>query len=167
MPYSLKQLDNLLVQDFRENHEWQTIFDIWIWAWKIYDLLRKYCKSIDWIEIHRIYVAQFDLEKKYDNVYVWDVLQFTFPKNYDVIILWDVLEHMGRDEAKILLEKLKKICNAIYVQVPYMHTQWIEFDNVYEMHKQNDLTHELFMEEYPWFKLLWKDFILWLYKWQN
>jgi len=167
MPYSLHNLNDLLVNDFKDKHIWQTVFDVWIWAGRTYDLLRKYSWRMEGIEIHRIYIPEFDLEAKYDQVYVWDVLQHTFLKHYDVVVLGDVLEHLGRDEAKTLLANLKKICNAIYVQIPYLHTQWVEFNNIYEVHKQNDLTHDLFMEEFPWFKLLWKDFILWLYKWQS
>jgi len=164
MPYSLKSQDDLLVEDFKNNHSWQTVFDIWTGAWKICDLLRPYAKKIDGIEIHRIYVTQFDLERKYDKLYIWDVLQHCFLENYDVMVLGDVLEHIDKQAWQKLLEYLKTKCNTIYVQIPYLLEQWVEFNNIYETHLQADLTNEIFLERYPWFELMGKDFIIWLYR---
>jgi len=164
MPFSLQQFDDLLVTDFLSLSQHDTVFDVGCGAWKIWNLLHSYVKKIDGIEIHRIYIPQFDLDRKYDNLYIWDILQHEFLQNYDVIVLGDVLEHIDRQSAKKLLENLKRRCNTIYVQIPYMHTQGVEFDNIYETHLQSDLTPELFLKEYPGFELLWADSLIWLYK---
>ena len=40
------------------------------------------------------------------------------------------------------------------VAVPYQYKQGIVDDNEYEIHKQDDLTNEIFLERYPFMRLL-------------
>ena len=48
-------------------------------------------------------------------------------------------------------------CKEMIVAVPYELEQGIEEDNIYEIHKQADLTPENMKERYPMLKLLYKN----------
>jgi SAM-dependent methyltransferase len=112
------------------------------------DLLRPYFPKIDGLEIFQPYVDKFSLFNKYVNLYLGNILQFDF-KDYDYIIMGDILEHLSVDEAKSVINKVQINKQCLMVAVPYLYEQGAEFDNVYETHKQPDLTHSLFLERYP------------------
>ena len=43
------------------------------------------------------------------------------------------------------------------VAVPYLSSQGIEEDNIYEIHKQDDLTDKIMKERYPYLKNVFKN----------
>ena len=49
------------------------------------------------------------------------------------------------------------MCDEMIVAVPYELEQGIEEDNIYEIHKQPDLTPKIMEERYPMLKLLYKN----------
>lgn len=66
-------------------------------------------------------------------------------------ILGDVLEHLTVSDAQKLISRLKEVVSYILVAVPYLYPQ--SSKNTYEVHRQDDLTHDLFMTRYPGFYL--------------
>ena len=112
------------------------------------DLLRPYFPKIDGLEIFAPYVQMFNLQNKYENLYLGSILEFDFA-HYDYLIMGDILEHLSVDEAKSIVNKIQGNKQCLMVAVPYLYEQGAEFENVHETHKQPDLTHHLFLERYP------------------
>lgn len=102
------------------------------------------------------YSKRGDWKSKYDKNIVADIRN---TRQYlaeaegktTICILGDVLEHLTVEDSQKLLSKLEELAAYIMVAVPYMYPQ--ESKNSYEVHRQPDLTHELFMSRYPGFRL--------------
>lgn len=120
------------------------------------DYLKGYFKNIDAVEVFEPNIINFDLKKKYKHVYNVDIREFEFVF-YDLIIMGDVLEHLTVEEAKKVLDYMLPRCKEIIVAVPYLMPQGIEEDNVYEIHKQDDLTPEIMEKRYPQLKCLYQN----------
>ena len=112
--------------------------------------------AIDGLEIHEPYVQKFDLKSIYRNVIIGNVLAFDFI-GHDYIIMGDILEHIPKYEAINLVAKINSAGKKCLIAVPYLYEQGEYDGNVYEIHHQADLTHEIFLERYPCMKLLYKD----------
>lgn len=90
---------------------------------------------------------------KYRNVFHKDISDFEYGK-YDLIIFGDVIEHMDVATAQNVLEYAKPRCTDMIVAVPFLYPQGAIYGNPWEVHKQPDLTAELFDERYPGFEVL-------------
>jgi len=113
------------------------------------DLLKDLGYRIDAVEIWAPYVDQFGLRKKYDNVYIGNILTFNW-QEYDFIILGDVLEHLTKEDAECLIEDLEFYEKQFLVAIPYtMEQDGEEYGNIYETHLQPDLTPEVMENRYP------------------
>ena len=117
-------------------------------------LLHEKFKNIDSIEVFKPNIEKFNLKNKYQNVYNCDIKDFQY-EYYDLIIFGDVLEHLTVKEAQNSLDYAYDRCYNLIVAVPYMYEQGICEDNIYEIHKQPDLTPENVLERYPNLKLLY------------
>ena len=96
------------------------------------DLLRDHGYRIDAVEIWAPYVDQFGLRAKYDNVYIADIREFDI-EDYDFIILGDVLEHLNKEEAVALIQKIHLLQIGAMIAVPYMMEQdGAEYGNEHE-----------------------------------
>lgn len=165
MPTSIKSLEGVLRQDFIDS--WYTglsIVDVWAWTWQKCDLLRDLSEMIYWIEIFEPYIQQNNLHDKYNSVINQNIMDIYKKIKWKIWIFWDILEHLSVDDAQEITTYLKNKWYVIYIQVPYLYPQWIEFWNKYEEHLQPDITEEIFNERYPWFKLLARDTEIGLYK---
>lgn len=109
---------------------------------------------MDAVEVWEPNIKEFELEKKYRKVYNTDIVGFVYPQDYDLVIFGDVLEHIEVDKAQAVVEYAKLHADQIIIAVPYLYPQDAVHGNPYEVHKQDDLTHEIFMERYPGFKRL-------------
>lgn len=130
-----------------------TILDVGAGWGKYRFLLREY--PMDACEVWQQYIVDERLTTIYDNVFQFDICDFDF-EHYDVIIFGDVFEHIEREKAKQLLDRIWDKCKELYIAVPYLYKQHEVDGNPYEEHKQDDLTHELIMKEYPQLQLLAK-----------
>jgi len=117
------------------------------------DLLRDYFPVMDAIEAHAAYVIAFHLTDKYRQVFIADVRSFVFFHRYEIFILGDVLEHLPAEDGQNLIRWLCSL-GEVVVSVPYLTKQGIVNDNPFEIHRQDDLTHEIMTERYPQLKLL-------------
>lgn len=122
-----------------------TILDVGAGWGKYRKLLPVY--KMDAVEIWQPYVKQDKLEKLYDKVFNIDVCDL-HDISYDVIIMGDVLEHIERERAIPLIERLKNSCKQLYVVVPYQYHQGEVHGNKYEIHLQDDLTDDLVRQLY-------------------
>lgn len=93
------------------------------------------------------------LEPLYRKVYNRDIYGFQYDW-YDFIILGDVLEHLTVEQAQDVLAYSEEHSDNILISVPYKYEQGALYNNPYEVHKQPDLTAEIFKERYPGYKVL-------------
>lgn len=119
-------------------------------------LIRENFPNLDGVEIFEPYIDQFELRKKYNNLYNTNVLDMDLSQ-WDYFIMGDVVEHMSVMEAKNLIEKLHSADKLMLIAVPYNYEQGVEFNNVHEVHQQPDLTKEIFLERYPCMRFLCGD----------
>jgi autotransporter strand-loop-strand O-heptosyltransferase len=112
------------------------------------NLLRSHGYRIDAVEIYAPYVQKYDLINKYDNVFIGDICKFDF-KDYDFIIFGDVIEHLHKEDAIELHERLIKQKKEFLYAVPWMMEQGEHEGNIHETHHQPDLTPDVLQERYP------------------
>jgi autotransporter strand-loop-strand O-heptosyltransferase len=113
------------------------------------ELLRNLGYRMDAVEVWAPYVDQFSLRNKYDNVYIENIVEFNWT-DYDFIILGDVLEHLGKEDAKRLINAMHFHGKHFLVAIPYtMEQDGEEYGNTYETHLQPDLTPDVMKERYP------------------
>lgn len=115
-------------------------------------LLGDYFNNIDAVEVHKPNIEKYELEKRYRKVYNKDIREMEY--NYDLVIFGDILEHLEVEDAKRVLKYAIEHSKCVIVAVPYLYKQGIVEDNVYEIHKQDDLTKEIMEERYPELRLL-------------
>lgn len=161
--YYKKDIRNYLIDKFKKDIK---ILDVGAGEGTYYDLLGDYFRNIDGVEIFRPNIDNYNLESKYSNVYNVDICDFRY-EYYDVIIFGDVIEHLEVEKAQEVLKYAYNRCKEMIVAVPYCYEQGIEEDNVYEIHKQADLTKENMLERYPELELLYGNEIYGYYKKKN
>jgi len=118
--------------------------------------LQDYFTNIEAIEIFKPNIINFDLENRYKKVYNADINGFEYDF-YDIIIFGDVIEHLDTKVAQNVLKYAYTRCKEMIVAVPYLNSQGIEEENIYEIHKQDDLTDEIMKERYPYLKNVFKN----------
>lgn len=151
--YFKEDIKDYLKEKFDEN---ATILDVGAGEGTYYKLLNYWFINMDAVEVFKPNIKNYKLEKKYKNVYNCDIRDFEYDF-YDIIIFGDIIEHLDIKEAQEVLKYAYDRCSEMIVAVPFMCEQGIAEDNVYEIHKQPDLTPENVLERYPMLKLLYKN----------
>ena len=153
--YSLykDQVAEYLKERFCEN---ATILDVGAGSGTYWNLLGNFYKNMDAVEVFKPNIENYELEKKYREVYNINIKNFKY-SNYNIIIFGDVIEHLTVKEAQKVLKYACNHCQEMIVAVPYMCEQGEYGGNVYEIHKQDDLTKENMLERYTMLKLLYAD----------
>lgn len=129
------------------------ILDVGAGMGTYYELLKDNYKKIDGVEVFRPNVERYRLERKYRKVYCIDIRNFKYVY-YDLVIFGDILEHLEVKEAQEVLKYALEHSRSVIVAVPYCYVQGEVEGNVYEIHKQDDLTKENVKERYPELELL-------------
>lgn len=111
-------------------------------GWGTYSLLiKKYryeIEQLDCVEIWAPYVEKYNLRDLYDNVYIDDIRKWN-NFNYDLIILGDVLEHMSKEDAVMVWDKVKSSAKHAIISIPIIHLPQGEWDNnPFETHVKDD-----------------------------
>ena len=154
MAYSYSYYKNIIKEYLIENYKPEsTILDIGPGCGTYYDLLKDYFTIFDGVEVFTPNINKYNLKDKYRNIYNKDIKDFTFDY-YDIIIIGDVLEHLTIEEAQKVIHYCEKRCQQLLVAVPYLLPQEAIENNIYEIHKQPDLTKENMKIRYPSLKLL-------------
>ena len=161
MPYSTRVFDSDVVQLVRQLAP-ERVLDIGAGAGKWGQILRRMVGEIDAVEIHEPYVGRFQLRRFYGSVYIQDAADCDV-SGYNLVILGDVLEHMTVADARALLDRCEAARVGVLVLVPFLLPQGASHGNEHERHLQPDLTHELFMERYPGFDTIKRNFRFGLY----
>lgn len=97
------------------------------------------------IEVWEPYVDQYSLHEFYQNLIIADAREIDYEGlgKFDVAIAGDVLEHMTEDDARELVERLKKVADTVIISVPLGHYPQDEWGgNPYEKHIVDDWTDE-------------------------
>ena len=149
--YFKEDVANYLKKNFKED---STILDVGAGCGTYYEYLHDYFKNIDAVEVFRPNIEMYDLKSKYRNVFFSDIQELEYPY-YDIIIFGDILEHLDVISAQKVLNYALERCKEVIVAVPYMYEQGPIKDNIYEIHKQPDLTKKVMKERYPQLKLLY------------
>lgn len=151
--YYKKEVKEYIKNKFSEDIK---ILDVGAGSGTYYELLKDCFNNMEAVEVFKPNIEKYELEKKYKKVYNVDIKDFEY-KYYDLVIFGDVIEHLSVEEAQKVLEYAKNRCKEMIVAVPYMYEQGIEEGNVYEIHKQDDLTDEVVLERYNMLKPLYKN----------
>lgn len=102
----------------------------------------------DAVEIWEPYINQFELNKKYRNIFITDVREHKNFK-YDLIIFGDILEHMPMDDAIKVWENASKEANFGLISIPIIHMPQDEIDgNPYEIHEEEDWSTDLVLKKF-------------------
>ena len=94
------------------------------------------------------------IEPLYRKVVHKDIVDFHYDA-YDLIIFGDVIEHLEVPAAQRVLRYAATRCVDMIVAVPYQYPQDAIYGNPWEIHKQPDLTAEIFAERYPDLEVLY------------
>lgn len=147
------EVKNYLVSKFKGNAK---ILDVGAGCGTYWNLLHNYFKTIDGVEVFKPNIDNYQLKNKYHKVYNIDIKGFKYDF-YDIIIFGDIIEHLDTNEAQEVLKYAYNKCKEMIVAVPYQLKQDEVDGNIYEIHKQYDLTDEIMKERYPYLKLLYKN----------
>lgn len=147
------EVKDYLASKFKGNAK---ILDVGAGCGTYWNLLHNYFKTIDGVEVFKPNIDNFKLKYKYHRVYNIDIKEFKYDF-YDIIIFGDIIEHLDANEAQEVLKYAYNKCKEMIVAVPYQLKQDEVDGNIYEIHKQDDLTDEIMKERYPYLKLLYKN----------
>lgn len=125
--------------------------------------------ELDWtgIEIWEPYIDRFSLDRLYERFILGDARRWVPDNKYDIAIAGDVLEHMTKEEAKDLLDKLKSCSDVVLISLPVVYFPQGELEgNPYEKHVVDNWTVEDVIDafgepywhgvEYPIGVFMWK-----------
>jgi hypothetical protein len=143
MPGSVPEGKDLSMYWIKNKINPQTVLDVGAGVGTYSLLFRKYDfvpKLLNAIEVWEPYIKEYELLNKYKNVFNVDVREWE-DWNYDLVILGDVLEHMSKDEALTLWDKISKQARYAIISIPIIDCpQGHEHDNPYEEHIKDDWT---------------------------
>ena len=148
-----KEITDYLKSKFDKNAK---ILDVGAGEGTYLPFLQDYFSNIEAVEVFKPNIDNYDLENRYKKVYNVNIIDFKYD-HYDIIIFGDIIEHLEIKEAQMVLEYAYNRCKEMVVAVPYMNKQGIEENNIYEIHKQDDLTDNIMKERYPYLKNVFKN----------
>jgi predicted TPR repeat methyltransferase len=120
-----------------------SILDIGAGSGTYYKLLSS-IKPFKWyaIEAWKNYIDEFNLNSMYEVIYNEDVRNFQWGDHYDLVIAGDILEHMTKQEAEMLVDKILNYSKNLIISIPITHMpQEAINNNPYEYHVKDDWTH--------------------------
>jgi phospholipid N-methyltransferase len=105
-------------------------------------------KKLDAIEAWDPYITEYDLNSKYDNVFKVDARNWE-DWDYDLVIFGDILEHMSKEDALSLWEKVSKQAKHALISIPIIYApQGHAHGNPYEEHVKDDWTSEEVLQSF-------------------
>lgn len=131
-----------------------TILDVGAGWGKYKLLLPEY--TMDACEVWEPYITENNLHKLYRQVFNSNICDLIV-EDYDAIIMGDVFEHIDKEDAYQLLERLKEFSTEIFIVVPYQYPQDEVDGNPFEVHLQADLTPFEMLVRYPQLELVIDD----------
>lgn len=128
-----------------------------------YHTLFKDLKNLDnchWtgIEIWPRWVKKFALAEKYDSFFQEDIREFNYTQleRVDITFAGDVLEHMTKDEAINVVNKILEVSDNLIISIPIVYMpQEDDGGSPYEVHVKPDWSHSEVLETFPHIKHSW------------
>lgn len=144
-----------LIKDFIVRNNLRTILDIGPGEGTYYELLKDVPDiRLEGIEVWAPYVTQFNLQDKYNRIYIGDAYYFDFEAlgYFDMVLLGDVVEHLPHEQGVILINKAAYQSKYVMVSLPIInYPQGTSFDgNWFEAHLEqysNERITELITNE--------------------
>lgn len=124
------------------------ILDVGAGRGTYYSLLRHNFNNIEAVEVYSPNIDYYKLRNKYLKVYNTNIIDFKYAF-YDLIIFGDIIEHLSFKDAQRVLAYAYPRCTDMIIAIPYKFPQHAN-ENPFEEHIQDDLTHELVLERYPY-----------------
>lgn len=164
MPASAKEGKNITagwVNDLP--HEFKRVLDLGVGKGTYSRLFRKHPTKLSrahWIgvEAWAPYIEQFDLRSQYHEIINQDIrlLDYDALKPIDIAIAGDVLEHVTKEEAIAIVDKVLKISPYMIISIPIIHYPQDAWEgNHYEIHVKDDWSHEEMIATFPQIKRYW------------
>lgn len=113
------------------------------------------CSNAHWVgvEIWKPYIEQYNLETRYDQILNQDIRNVDWATlgPISAVIAGDVLEHITKEEAIALVDKILSVTDTLIVSIPIVHMPQDEhtYENPYEAHIKDDWSHEEVMGTWP------------------
>lgn len=128
-----------LIKDFIVRNNLKTVLDIGPGEGTYYELLKDVPDVfIEGIEVWAPYVTQFNLQDKYNKIYIGDAYYFDTPAlgTFDITLLGDVVEHLPYEQGTGLITKVASHSRYVMVSLPIVnYPQGTSFDgNWFEAH---------------------------------
>jgi len=121
-----------------------------------YRLLNQHFPNAQWtgVEGYKPYIEGFKLKDKYDIMHHADARELygnnvdVSQLHYDVVFCGDVLEHMTKEQAVALVEKLRLCCGVLIISIPII--RWPQHDDVnpFQEHVKDDWSHEEVLDSF-------------------
>jgi S-adenosylmethionine:diacylglycerol 3-amino-3-carboxypropyl transferase len=94
------------------------------------------------VEVWKTYIYNYDLFNVYQTIHLSDVRRHN-DFNYDIVIFGDILEHMTKEDALKVWDKVSKQAKYAVISIPIVHYPQDAYEgNPYEIHVKDDWTHE-------------------------
>lgn len=117
------------------------VLDIGVGNGNYLEFFKKFMPDSYWIgiEVWKPYITQYQLESKYDLIINDDARIINLAISTDIVFAGDVLEHMTKDEAMSLTEKILRNNKCLIVSIPIVYMPQDEYEgNPYEIHVKPD-----------------------------
>lgn len=135
------------------------------------DLFRKRQTTISYshwvgVEAWQPYIERFDLKSKYNEIINEDIRTVDYSKlsPIDLAFAGDVLEHITKEEAIDVVNKVLSICPTLIISIPIIHMpQGIYEGNHFEIHVKDDWSHKEMIETFPQIRKSWEGSVIGCY----
>jgi predicted RNA methylase len=110
------------------------------------------------VEAYAPYINDFDLKSLYNEVVNEDIrtLDYDSFTPIDITFAGDVLEHITKEEAIDVINKVLLISEYVVISIPIIkYPQEAINGNPFEVHVKDDWTHKEVMETFPHIKKSW------------
>jgi 2-polyprenyl-3-methyl-5-hydroxy-6-metoxy-1,4-benzoquinol methylase len=112
------------------------------------------CQQSEWVAIEawQPYIEEFKLNDLYTTVVNLDVreIDWNLLGQFDITIAGDVLEHMTKNEAIELVEKILENSKVLIISIPIIYMPQDEVNgNPFEVHVKPDWSHDEVIETWP------------------
>jgi len=155
MSFSLKSGKAETLAWFKSNESTiKTVVDIGAGSGTYIKLIKEEaqcCVDANWIgvEIWKPYIEEFKLETRYTQIINQDIRTVDWTTlNPDVVIAGDVLEHMTKQQAVELVDRILSVAKTLIVSIPirYMPQDEHAYENPHEAHIKDDWSHDEVMD---------------------
>ena len=147
-----------ILQNIRKNKP-RTILDVGAGSGTYSRMLKSsgYTRAeVDAVEVWKPYIDEFKLHDKYRTVYEIDVRNVE-NFDYDLVIFGDILEHMTKEEALSVWDKVSSQARNAVIAIPIIHYHQGEINgNPYEEHVKDDWSDEEVLSTFPGITDSWR-----------